>query len=241
MIGLRDGSTFTTVGFPAFAVAIIGAAATFIIGYLNYRRQGQSLRMQRTTQVTDRFTKAIEQIGSESPHVRMGGIFAMELIARDYPGDHQYIVDTLAAFVRGRLPASDVGEGGYVPIMQLRAPDAQAALTVLSRSPLCDKRVASPEAERLDLSRTDLRRANLRGARLDGVSLWGARLEGADLRGARMVNSILEEANFGRVDPGSERFKRGADLSHSDLSGARIDGAHNLDEAVTDDVIGLPP
>lgn len=145
MIGPRDGSTFTTVGFSAFAVAIIGAAATFIIGILNYRRQGQSLRMQRdfqdhqielmhSAQVTDRFTRAIEQMGSASTHVRMGGIFAMERIARDSPGDHQYVVDTLAAFVRGRLPASDVGEGGYVPILQLRAPDAQAAVTVLCRS-----------------------------------------------------------------------------------------------------------
>src|SRR5215204_4459991 len=149
VIGLQDGSNATTVGLSAFAVAIIGAAATFIIGVLNYRRQGQSLRMQRafqndqidlmrSAQVTDRFTRAIEQMGSESTHVRMGGIFAMERIARDSPGDHQYVVDTLAAFLRGRVPATDVREGGYVPILQLRAPDVQAALTVLCRSPLSD-------------------------------------------------------------------------------------------------------
>jgi hypothetical protein len=56
-----------------------------------------------------------------------------------------------------------------------------------------------------------------------------------------MVNSVLEETNFGRVDPGSERFHRGADLSCADLSGARIGGAYNLDVAVTEDVIGLRP
>ncbi|RFU21308.1 pentapeptide repeat-containing protein [Geodermatophilus marinus] len=251
MTVLQDDSPFTAAGLSAFAVAIIGAAATFVIGMLNYRRQGQSLRMQqeyqdhqlalmRSAQVTDRFTRAIEQLGNESSHVRMGGIFALERIARDSPDDRQYVVDTLAAFVRGRLPAADVGDGGYVRILRLRAPDAQAALTVLCRSPLADDRVASPEAGGLDLSRTDLRRADLQGARLDGASLWAARLEGADLRGAHLRNSILEEANFGRVDPSSERFHRGADLSGADLTGARLDGAYNLDVAMTEGATGWP-
>ena len=101
---LSDNSSFSTVGFTAFAVAIIGAGATFIIGLLNYRRQGQLLESQRTYQdrqidlmrsaeITDRFSQAIEQMGSDSDHVRMGGIFAMERIARDMPGDHQYVVE----------------------------------------------------------------------------------------------------------------------------------------------------
>ncbi|MDI6105973.1 pentapeptide repeat-containing protein [Actinoplanes sp. NEAU-A12] len=241
---------FSSEGFTALVVAIIGAWATFVVGVLNYRRQGQVLRLQReyqgrqnelafSAQVTDRFTRAIGQLGSESTHVRMGGIFAVERIARDSPDDRQHIVDTLAAFVRGRLPVTSVGNGGYVPIMQLRAPDVQAALTVLCRSPLADERVSSLQPGLLDLSRTDLRRANLRGARLDAVNLWGARLEGADLRGAHLVDSILKNANVGRFDTGNEAFLRGADLSFADLTGAQTDGINNLDMAVTDGVIGL--
>jgi uncharacterized protein YjbI with pentapeptide repeats len=55
-----------------------------------------------------------------------------------------------------------------------------------------------------------------------------------------MMGSILEQANFGVVDPGSERFRRGADLSGADMTGARMDGAFNLDDAVTEGAIGLP-
>ncbi|WP_436703806.1 pentapeptide repeat-containing protein [Geodermatophilus sp. CPCC 205761] len=246
-----DGAPFSTAGLTAFAVAVIGTAATFGIGLLNYRRQGQVLRSQEryqaeqlklleSAQVTDRFTRAVEQMGSESTHVRMGGIFAMERIARDSTIDRRYVVDTLAAFVRGRLPSDDVEERRYVKILRLRAPDAQAALSVLCRPPLSDARGSAGDGVRLDLSRTDLRRADLRDARLDGVSLWGARLEGADLRGAHLAGSILEKANFGRVDPGNQYFQRGADLSGADLTGARTAGAFHLDEAMTDGTIGLP-
>jgi len=34
-------------------------------------------------QVTDRYTKAIEQLGSDKLDVRIGGIYALERIARD--------------------------------------------------------------------------------------------------------------------------------------------------------------
>jgi len=245
-----EASLLSGAAITAVTVAAIGAVATFVVGLLNYRSQRQLLRWQndfraremeltRAAQATDRFARAIEQLGSESPHVRMGGIFAWKRMARDPSYESEYIVDTLAAFIRGRLPASTVGDGGYVQILQLRAPDAQAAVTVLCRSPLSDERVKLGRVGMLDLSRTDLRRANLRDARLDGVSLWGARLEGADLRGAHMENSILEHANFGRFDHGNETFRHGADLSYANLTGASIENAYHIEAALTEGTIGL--
>lgn len=242
----------------AVTVAFIGAAATFIIGLLNYRigllnyrSQRQSLRWQRyfreheielirSAQAIDRFTRAIEQLGSQLPHVRLGGIFALEWMAQDSPTDRAYIVDTLAAFIRERLPSSNVGHGGYVQILRLRAPDAQAALTVLCRPPLSDERVSSGKAGLLDLSRTDLRRADLHNARLDGVSLWGARLEGANLREAHLENSDLNEANFGRFQEDSTLYRAGADLSFANLTEAKLNNAYNLNVALKKGAIGLP-
>lgn len=201
----------------------------------------EELRLTREGQVTERFTRAIDQLGNDKGQlsVVLGGIYALERIAKDSPPDRAAIADILSAYIRKRLPGSD--HEGYVEPLQRRAPDAQAALTVLGRSPLCDDRVASREAGLLDLSRTDLRRANLQHARLDRVNLWNARLQGADLRWAHLEGSILESANFGQFEPNSKRFQHGANLSYANLTGAQLgSGAINLKAALTEGTIGLP-
>jgi hypothetical protein len=157
----------------AVVVALITAGATFIIGWLSLRGQKETFRWQRdhatkqidlmqSGQITDRFMRAIEHLGSSSSSVRTGAIFALERIARESASDRPHIVSTLAALVRERLPASVVGDGGYVQVLMQRAPDAQAAMTALCRPPLSDDRRDSSQIGGLDLSRTDLRRASLR-------------------------------------------------------------------------------
>jgi hypothetical protein len=256
MTTMLAASPSPAAGLTAAYVAAFAASATILIGLLNWWNQRKSLHWQRdfrdhemklmwSAQITDRFTRAVEQLGNQGPHVRMGGIFALERMARDLDlrndrAQIAQIVDMLAAFIRERLSESAVGHGGYVKMLRLREPDAQAALTVLCRPPLSDEHTIRGKANRLDLSRTDLRRADLRNARLDGASLWGARLEGADLHGAQLKHSILNKANFGRFDPGSEYFRHGADLSFADLTGAELDDAYNLDAAMKKGAIGLP-
>jgi hypothetical protein len=51
-------------------------------------------------QVTERYTKAIEQLGSDKLDIRIGGIYALERIARDSARDHPAVIEVLAAFVR---------------------------------------------------------------------------------------------------------------------------------------------
>ena len=47
--------------------------------------------------MTDRYTKAIEQLGPDKGlDVRIGGIYALERIARDSPRDHPTIMEVLA-------------------------------------------------------------------------------------------------------------------------------------------------
>jgi hypothetical protein len=203
-------------------------------------QQDPKEELMLSSQVTDRFTNAISQLGSDSKAVRIGGIFALERIARDSQQDCPNIASTLATFVRESQPAAAVHEQTYIPALKLRAPDVQAALTVLCRSPLCDDRVQASSTERLDLSRTDLRRASLSGAHLERVNLWGARLEGANLRGAHLQGSVLSGANLGRFDPLSMEYQFGADLSDADLTGTLLDGVIDLHLAkVTDGTRGL--
>jgi hypothetical protein len=190
---------------------------------------------------TDRFTNAISQLGSDSKTVRIGGILALEQIARDSSQDRPNIVSILATFVRESQPAAAVHEQTYIPPLNRRAPDVQWALTVLCRFPLCDDRVKPGSTEHLDLSHTDLRRARLSGAHLERVNLSGARLEGASLRGAHLQGTVLRGANLGRVDPLSTKYRFGADLSDADLTGAVLDGVIDLHLAkTTDGTHGLP-
>ena len=44
---------------------------------------GRNFLLSREGQVTDRYTKAIEQLGSDKLDVRIGGIYALERIAHD--------------------------------------------------------------------------------------------------------------------------------------------------------------
>jgi uncharacterized protein YjbI with pentapeptide repeats len=223
----------------AVIVAAIGALATCAVGLLNYTTQRRNFQWQRdqqvrqldltlSSQLTDRFTKAIDQLGSSNKTVRIGGIFALERIARDSQQDRANIISTLATFIRESQPSSAVKAQAYVPMLKIRAPDIQAAMAVLCRSPLCDDRANGASTDLLDLSRTDLRRASLSGAHLERVNLWGARLEGANLRGAHLQGAVLSGAHVGRFDPSSTRYEFGADLSDADLTDALLDDTIDL-------------
>jgi hypothetical protein len=217
-----------------------------VVGFLNFRMQRRSFDLMRSSQITDRFAKAIEQLGSNSRAIRIGGIYALEQVVRDAPKEEQRdvasdIVSALSNFVRESQPAPPKKVRGYVQMLKVRAPDVQVAMTVLGRSPLCDERLKPDSKELLDLSRTDLRRASLSGAHLERVNLWRTRLDGANLQGAHLQGAVLEEASLGRFDPQSERYKDGADLSGADLTGAQLNGVKDLKEAKTSNgTLGLP-
>ena len=86
----------------------LAAAAALVFTALNFsllrRNSEQADQWQRRThelteqgQVTDRYTKAIEQLGSEKLDVRIGGIYALERIARDSARDHPTVMEVLSA------------------------------------------------------------------------------------------------------------------------------------------------
>ena len=92
--------------------------------------------------MTDHYTKAIEQLGSDKLDVRIGGIYALERIAHDSARDHPTVMEVFTAFIREHSlepwPPSD--DGGQETEQSAR-PDVQAALTVVGRR---DAKARSP-------------------------------------------------------------------------------------------------
>jgi Pentapeptide repeats (8 copies) len=185
---------------------------------------GITLVYNREQQITERFTRAVEQLGHDSLDVRVGAIYALERIMVDSARDHGPIVEALAAFVRGHARGGRAGSGiSDLPDTDRLPGDVQAALTVLGRRP--DR--LDLEVDHLRLSQTDIRRAHLRNARLQCARLRyahleKAHLESADLGGARLRRAFLKRADL-----------EGANLRYADLRGARLKRAR-LREAVLD-------
>jgi hypothetical protein len=205
----------------------LGGLAVLLGASFTYRQ----LRITREGQVTERFTRAIDQLGHENLDVRLGGIYALERIANDSSRDRATVAEVLTAFVRGHAPWPPTRPGQYVedasireiPVLRVRAPDVQAALTVLGR------RKPSHGAEKpLDLTATDLRRADLTDAQLQGAIFDHAVLEGADLSGAQLQDAFLSirlSLTFLAAAGMQRAHLDGADLRGAFLNGAQLQGA----------------
>ncbi len=107
--------------------------------------------LSRDGQVTDRYAKAIEQLGSEKLEVRIGGICALERVARDSATDHPAVMEMLAAFIREHSHEQwpPPGPSGRARERSL-SPDVQAAITVVGR------RLTERDIEPIDLARAEL-------------------------------------------------------------------------------------
>ena len=88
----------------------VGALLTFWLNSRLYRITAQTyLEVTEQGQITDRYTKAIEQLGSDKLDVRLGGIYALDRIAKDSPADRATIAEVLTAYVRGHAPWAPAG------------------------------------------------------------------------------------------------------------------------------------
>lgn len=204
----------------------------------------KTLRTTQEGQITDRFTKAINQLGEAGPEklaIRLGGIYALERIARDSERDHWPIMEILTAYVRENAPWKEEQSSREVIPPKL-ATDIQAILTVLGRRTLI---YGKGEAYCLNLTGTDLRGADLLKAHLEGAILTETHLEGAALRGAHLEKANLLVAYLNKAGLVGAHIEggflggthleeatlmgthlEGTQLVHASLDGADLRGAH---------------
>jgi hypothetical protein len=233
----------------------LGGLAVLLAAFYTYQQVQtgrRQLQLAQQGQVTERFTRAIDQLGSDHLDVRLGGIYALERIAGDSPDDRDTIGEVLTAYIRGhapwppRLDGQPPAEAAIedVPQLKVRAPDVHASLTVLGRGGFAEQ----PRGRRISLDELDLREVDLRRAHLLHANLKRAMLAGANLAGALLFDANLAKAHLGSVNLAEaqivacdlaraelgysnlEKASFTADLSGANLYGANLSGAH-LDRA----------
>jgi uncharacterized protein YjbI with pentapeptide repeats len=174
-------------------------------------------------QITERFAKAIEQLGSEKIEVRLGAIYTLERIAKDSPKDHWTIMEILTAFVRENAPKKpeEKKTEDTQQILKIRT-DIQAALTVIGRRNYKDDR----ENEILNLNNTNLTGANLNKANLQNANLREVNLQQANLAQANLYYANLAQANLQQADLAQANLYYAnlvqANLQQADLTQANL-------------------
>jgi len=207
-VGSVRASGYATAVDNARGRLLTLGAALFAAGALVFT--ARNFTLSREGQVTDRYTKAIEQLGSDKLDVRIGGIYALERVARDSARDHPTVMEVLTAFIREysyeQWPPSDhPASRGQERSMR---PDVRAALTVVVR------RDPGRDIRPIDLSGADLSGADLTRANLTGADLMQADLMQADLTEANLTSVILLHASLAE-----------ANLEKADFHGAQLGGA----------------
>jgi len=239
----KDNRDFTLEVFRV-GISAFGVLATIFAGvglYLTYQNSQAERQLNTERLTTDRFSKAVEQLGSQDIQVRLGAIYSLERIAKDSPKDHWTVMEVLTAFVRGKSPLPEgwaktpIEKRKLLPKVTM---DVQSALTVIGRREVEN----DPERKQLDLSNSilngaDLYRANFSGAYFFGSDLYRVYLRGANLSGAILADAILASADFVDADLSGADFG-GANLSSANLAGANLKDANFMGTHVINFIAG---
>lgn len=205
---------------------------------------------------TSLLTKAVEQLGSTreekseeemvktvpNTEVRLGGIYALEKLARDYSPLRAQITAILCAYVRKNArrpkpPTNEIRKILEMDASERSAEDAelkrrheeewvpridvQVALTTIGRRIESQLRSAAQDAEHGELSGID--RLDLRKAHLAQIELRELQFDQANFSGSCLNLGILTGTHL-----------RSADLSEAHLNYACLDGAHIQDACLED-------
>ena len=221
----------------ALLILVLGAMAGAVALYLWRASARDRMAETRDRELTERFMRAVDQLGHRALDVRLGGLYSLERLARESRENHPPIIEIVAAYVREHAPWPVRATGGGPEARQRPGTDVQAALTILGRRVLDYDNDAA-----ISLSHTALAGATLTGAHLERALLTGAHLEGADLFKAHLTSADLEEANLRGAGLLLANLNdavlwsanlEGARLYGANLEGAALKGANLKDAGLT--------
>jgi Uncharacterized low-complexity proteins len=85
----------TSIQLVAIYAQILGACAVFLGIYFAWG----NLTTAREGQITERFTRAIDQLGNKKMEIRIGGMYALERIANESKKDYWSVMEILTAYI----------------------------------------------------------------------------------------------------------------------------------------------
>jgi Pentapeptide repeats (8 copies) len=202
----------------------------------NLENAHETLKVTQEGQVTDRFLRAVEQLGNKDKiELRLGAIYSLERISRTSEVDYWPIIELVCAFLRSNAPVSGketrAAASKRTPSNKTRIrdrEDIQAAISMIGRRHRAGKEeLGNIYLASVDLSNLHLEQVNLVGAilwlsSLEGSVLWGADLRRASLTGVSLRNANLTEAHL------ENAFLSGSDMEGADLTRAHLEGAYML-------------
>lgn len=252
-----DKDRFDVAIKAATAVAAL-AAGLLTWGRLELSRHDHRLGVDRD--LTERYSRSIDQLGSSEELVRVGGIFALERFALDAFAlgdaerdiDWRMALDVLAALARkvSKEATRMAGQERDEFTAFLALTDVEEAVRVLGRFA---RRSGSEVTRRHNLSEvrlssaylfgTNLTNANLKSAFFVSAFLAAADLERSDLSSANLTDVNLSHANMAGTFLNSADLSganlasadlRSADVTEADLTGASLTDADLTDANLTD-------
>lgn len=221
--------------------AFVGIAVLYGVyqGWQRITIAEDNLKVSQEGQITERFTRAIDQLGAYDHvgkpviEIRLGGIYALERISTESEKDYWAIMEILTAYVRKNSPIENENiKHEEVQKQSAISLDIQAILTVIQRS---KSSFNTGESNFLDLQKTNLQKANLQEADLIRANLQETNLIVANLQEANLRGANLQEANLRGANLEKTNLEK-AELERANFQGANLQKA-NLQEAHLGDTI----
>lgn len=176
-------------------ILAVGAVVALFLAVWRSRVAERQANTARRSLAYERFQRGVEMIGSPVLAVRLGGIYALDHLAKEWWGHHVQVMRVLCAFVRNPPHDHDAPR-----------PDVQDAVSVIGRRRTKDRiRREQDFGYQPDISYANLRgvkmgvkmgRMNFSDCNFEGADLSGATLRGCDLSGAWLYNATLHRATL---------------------------------------------
>lgn len=186
-----NSTTLRNAGLVVAGIIALGFAVWR--GYIAHKQASTA----QQSLLNERYQKGAEMLGSETISVRLGGIYALQRLAEEYPKQYYIqVMKLMCSFVR--LPP-ELGENSFGVVISTESlsdlrDDIQYALEAIVK---CRQKGFHLEDEN---PRWNLTFAKLRGAILTGANLSKFDLSGADLRSAYLMGANLDLANLQSTD-----------------------------------------